>query len=322
MNITKLLQMVFVVTLNIWGFHASAQAVVNTDNLAVYKFQETKPVTIDTTKSYIKKFLPSETYDNLKISDSNIVYYVSDKDANTTFEHNQKTNDISFQRNFSRYLGAFVPNLPKTDAALKYANAFLEKNNLMPANPKELKVAHVGGLRTTSVLKTGKPGPVIDKLTTITFSRELNGIPVIGAGSKMIVNIGDNGEIVGVTKRWRELDKPTRLDASQIISQDEALKLASRQILSEFGQGSRFKILQTQLAYFDNNGTAIQPVFAFQTKIQLEDQALPPLEYVSVIPAMRKPVEELNLTKTDELALKYIQKDTSLVPSESWKDPD
>lgn len=317
MNIQKFLPLVLAVTCSAGFITNSAVAAVKTDDLVVYNFQRTEPATIDTTKSYLKQFLPNESADKLEIPETNIVRYVSARDVNTTLEHNVVTGDVSFNRNFNRYLGSFAPKLPATDTALKYARAFLEENKLLPQNPEELKVAHVGGLRTTSILSTGRPGPVVDKLVTLTYSRELNGVPVIGAGSKLVVNIGDSGEIIGVTKRWRELDKPTRLDAAEVLTEKEALELSKRQILSEFGEKSRVEVLQTQIVYFDNNGNTIQPVFAFQTKVQGADQKLPPVEYVSVVPAMRKPIEDLKLLDVDPQASKVILSGNSTIPGES-----
>jgi len=322
MNIQKLLPSLLVITLSTGFIASTAQAAVKTDNLFIYRFQQTEPATIDTSRSYLKQFLPTETTARLAIPEDNIVRYVSEKDVNTTFEHNVVTGDVNFSRNFSRYLGNFVPKLPTPDAAVKVATEFLKQNRLLPANPEELKVAHVGGLRTTSVLATGKPGPVVDKLVTISFARELNGVPVIGAGSKVIINVGDGGEIIGVSRRWRELDKPVRLTGNDILSEKEAVELSQRQILSEFGEKSRVEILQTQIAYFDNNGATLQPVFAFQTKVHLADQKLPAVDYVSVIPAMRKPIENLNLTQLDPAALKLIKAGDSGVLGESNRTSD
>ena len=322
MNIQKLLPLVLAVGFNMGMVSTSAQAAVNTDNLMVYTFQKTDVATIDATASYMKQFLPAESVDGIRFDDTDIVHYVSPKDTNTTFEHNLATGDLSFHRNFSRYMGDFIPKLPTGDKAVSIAESFLEKNKLLPSNREELKVDHIGGLRAASVLSNGRPGPVIDKLTTITFGRQLNGIPVIGAGSKMIIDIGDGGEIIGATKRWRELDKPTRLNTKEIISEKTALELAKRQIMSEFGDKSSIEILQTQIAYFDNNGSAIQPVFAFQARIQLEDRKLLPVEYVTVVPAMIKPIEELNLTKVDEEAVKLIESNDSTVPTEAGKGGD
>lgn len=320
MKLQNLIPSLFAIAMSA-GAISAAQAAVSTDNLVVYNFQKTEPATLDASQSYLKQFLPTESARLVKPEDG-IVRYVSEKDVNTTLEHNLSTGDVSFSRNFNRYLGSFVPKLPDGDSAVKIATAFLAQNKLSPANADELKVAHVGGLRTTSVLATGKPGPIVDKLVTISFARQLNGAPVIGAGSKFIVNIGDGGEVISVSRRWRELDKPTRLASSEILSEKEALELSNRQILSEFGDKSRVEVLQTQIAYFDNNGQTIQPVFAFQTKIQLADQKLPAVEYVSVIPAMRKPIEDLKLTQLDPSALRVIQSGNSTIPPESDKTSD
>jgi hypothetical protein len=297
------------------GIAGHSQAAVSTNGLVVYNFQKTEAATLSTSAVYQKQFLG--TGDRLAASEDGVVRYVSPRDVNTTLEHNLATGDISFNRNFSRYLGTFVPKLPSGDEAQKYAETFLANNRLLPANRDELKVAHIGGLRASSVLSTGKAGPVIDKLVTLTYSRQLNGLPVIGAGSKIIVNIGDSGEVISVTRRWRELDKPIALSSTEVLTESEAYDLVKRQILSEFGERSNFEVLQTQVAYFDNNGTSIQPVFAFQTKIQLADQKLPAVEYVGVIPAMRKPIEALNLTQNDPSALRVLQAGDSGAPGES-----
>jgi hypothetical protein len=312
MNIQKFIPVALTLAL---GIACHSQAAVSTKGLAVYNFQKTEIATLNTSAAYQKQFLG--TADRLATSADGVVRYVSPRDVNSTLEHNLATGDISFNRNFSRYLGTFVPKLPSADEAQKYAETFLADNRLLPANRDELKVAHVGGLRASSVLSTGKAGPVIDKLVTLTYSRQLNGVPVIGAGSKIIVNIGDSGEVIGVNRRWRELDKPVALSDTELLTESEAYDLIKRQILSEFGEKSRFEVLQTQVAYFDNNGTSIQPVFAFQTKIQLADQTLPAVDYVGVIPAMRKPIEALNLTQNDPSALRAIKAGDLGAPGET-----
>jgi hypothetical protein len=311
MKLQKFISVVIALTIAVI---ANADAAVNTKGLAVYSFQKTEPATLDTSAAYQKQFLG--TGDRLVASEDGIVRYVSARDVNTTLEHNLATGDISFNRNFSRYLGSFVPKLPAGDEAQKYAEGFLSANKLLPLNRDELKVAHIGGLRASSVLSDGKAGPTIDKLVTLTYSRQLNGVPVIGAGSKIIVNLGDSGEIVSVSRRWRELDKPIALSETELLTEAEAYDLVKRQILSEFGDRSSFEVLQTQIAYFDNNGTSVQPVFAFQTKIQPADQKLPAVEYVGVIPAMRKPIEALNLVANDPAALRTLKAGDSGAPGE------
>lgn len=322
MNIQKFIPLITAVVVALGMASSTVNAAIDTSNLMVYKFKETKPATIDTTRSYMKRFLPRDYIGEIEKTDSQILHYVSEKDVNTTFEHNLNTGDISFYRNFSRYIGDFVPKLPQGKESVRFAYEFLKENRLMPVNPRELKVAHIGGLRSNAVLKGGKRGPIIDKLKTITFSRQLNELPVIGAGSKLIVNVGDEGEIIGVTKRWRELSEPVRLNPKELISEREALGRAKRQILSEFGRNSEIEFEDIQVAYFDNNKRVIQPVFAFQVRVTLEDKNLEPLNYISIIPVMANPIEELNLTHVDDRALELIQGEGPTIPEESRKDSD
>jgi hypothetical protein len=299
-----------------------AHADMDTSNLSYYMVQNNEQTTVEKSISYMRRFLPKEDISKIKPSRDNFIHYVSEIDVNTTFEQNLVTGDIAFSRNFARYIGDFAPQLPDDDKAVQYAVDFLRDSRLLPANQDELKVSHVGGLRSNTVSKDGKPGPVIDKLKTVSFSRTLDGLPVIGSGSKMVVNLGDGGEVIGVIRRWRELDKPTRLDVAEVLTEDEALASLKKLILEEFGEDSRWDIINAQLAYYDNNGYAIQPVYAFQTKIQLADLKLPPIEYMGVVSAMRKPIEELNLTQVDDRALKLIQKADPSAPDESRKEND
>jgi hypothetical protein len=320
MNIKKLTSLA-IAAIASFGFAAANVEAATTPDLMVFKFRAIKPATIDTSTSYAKQFLPSGV-DTTLTSRSGVVRYVSSTDVNTTFEHNLVTGDISFNRNFSRYLGSFVPKLPGDDVVASYASRFLTSNKLMPENPAELKVAHIGGLRASSVLKGDVPGPIIDKLKTVTFSRQLEGLPVIGAGSKMIVNIGNGGEVIGVSKRWRELDKPTRVDPAQLLSEKEAIALSKKQILSEFGAKSVIRFVSTQVAYFDNNGQFIQPVFAFQTMVTLADRGVAPIEYVSIVPALRTPVETLNLLAIDAKGLELVQGEGHTIPPAAGKGSD
>lgn len=311
MNIQKFIPVVLILAM---GIAIDAEAAVSTKGLAVYSFQKTEPATLDNSLSYEKQFLG--TGDRVAASEDGIVRYVSAHDVNTTLEHNLATGDISFNRNFSRYLGTFVPKLPAGDEAQKYAESFLAANRLLPVNRDELKVAHIGGLRASTVSTDGKAGPTIDKLVTLTYSRQLNGVPVIGAGSKIIVNVGDSGEVISVSRRWRELDKPVALSDTEVLTEAEANDLIKRQIITEFGERATFEVLQTQIAYFDNNGSYVQPVFAFQTKIQPADQKLPAIEYVGVVPAMRKPVEALNLVANDPASFRTLKVGDSGAPGE------
>jgi hypothetical protein len=319
MNMHAIYSLTIATAFNLCFCITTAQADIDRSNIAYYKFQDTRVATIQATRSYMDRFLPKEKAVKLEPSEDNIVRYVSDNDVNTTLEHNLVTGDLSFNRKFSRYIGEFTPKLPDDEQAVEIAMAFLEENQLMPTRKEQLKVAHIGGLRSNIVDKDGNPGPVIDKLRTISFSRSLGNLPVIGAGSKVVVNIGDRGEVIGVIKRWRELSAPKYLKDNEILTEKEALKKLKAQIALEFGKESQWDIASQQLAYYDNNDSVIQPVYAYQTKIQLANSNIPPIDYIAIVPAMVKPIEDLNLMKTDDRALSLIQHGNPAVPNENTR---
>ncbi|MDO9104642.1 MAG: hypothetical protein Q7U57_06735 [Methylovulum sp.] len=324
MNAKKLISTLLLVAGNTGFIGSQALAATTTENLFLYSFEETPVLDVDTSKSLMKQFLDGESADRLVPSLDKTVRYVSPKDPNTTFEHNLNTGDIRFHRNFARYLGDFKPELPSTEEALKAAEMFLEENKLLPSNQAELKIAHIGGLRATSVIDGKQAGPIIDKLITLNYAREINGLPVIGPGSKILVDIGEKGEVLSLTRHWRELSpKARQISPEETFSLDEAQRLAKIQISKEFGKRATFELLGSQTAYFDNNGRLLQPVYAFQAKVFLPDQQTEAFEYISVIPVLRKSPELLNLTKLDPKALRtIISTDETTLPGGTTRKPD
>lgn len=281
-------------------------------DLALYQFARTPVKTVDNTLSSMKQFI-GETPTAVKADADNTVRFVSDKDVNTTFEQNLATGDLRFQRNFAAYLGDFKPALPAPDEAVKIAQTFLAANGLHAANERELTVAHIGGLRASSMIGD-KPGPVIDKLVTVNFARQVNGLPVIGPGSKMVVNIGNKGEIIGLIRHWRELAGSKKVSGAETYSEEEAKRLALAQMSKEFGSSSEFEILQSKIAYYDNNGIYLQPVYAFETRV-VNHELGDTFNYVSVVPAMINAPEALNLRQTEQVAKDLISRNENVKPS-------
>src|SRR5204863_7275642 len=132
-------------------------------------------------------------------------YYVSKDDVTETFENDLNTGNFTFNRSMRQYLGDNAPQLPGKDEAVRLAEEFLNKNGLMARNRNELTLVHFGGLRASSVIDGKTAGPIIDKLVTVTYGRKIDDLPVVGPGSKVVVNLGNKGEVMGAIYRWREL---------------------------------------------------------------------------------------------------------------------
>lgn len=274
----------------------------------VYEFEKTAALNADNTRKLVSEFLGNQPTTDLFVSkEDNIAYFVSPTDVNTTLEQDLNNGNIAFSKLTQAYLGDLKPQLPSARDATSIGEKFLKDKGLFPKDPGELKLVHTGGVRA----QTAK-GPVIDKLVTLTYARVVDSMQVIGAGSKIVVNIGDKGEVVGLIRRWRELNKGARKEVKpeEMITREEATALAKRQIAQEFGEKTGYDFKEIRKSYYDNNGGILQPVYVFETVITLrspDKTQIPPAPYLCVIPLLKQSPEPLNLTKVDPRAKEMIR---------------
>jgi hypothetical protein len=281
------------------------------ETVYLYTFESTAPTSPDDSKRLVEKFMGARDLSDLYKSDENIVYYVSKDDVSETFEQDLNNGNITFNKSMKKYTGDYVPQLPNREEAIKMAEEFLNKNGLQPRSRDELRLAHFGGLRSSSVIDGKKSGPVIDELLTLTYGRTIDNLPVMGPGSKIVINVGDKGEVMGLIRRWRELSAASRkqVQPEELISQREAEALARQQIMSEFGQNTAYQILGSGQVYYDNNGKILQPVYVFEATINIpsREKNIKPVNYLCVIPMLKNSPEPLNLTFIDPRAKEAIK---------------
>ena len=293
----------------------------------IYTFEQTSPLTIDNTKGLIEQFIGEKNPINIVKSDENKVYFTSNADLNDNLEQDLNTGNFTFNKGFSKYMGNYTPKLPTSKEAIKIVDDFLVAQKLAPRHKEELQLLHEGGWRATTT-DGKKPGVIVDKLLKLTYGRVLDSLPVIGAGSKIIVKVGEGGAIIGMIRRWRELNLSTKkqVETTEMITQEAAETLAKEQILKEFGERATFKVNSVSKAYYDNNGTVLQPVYSFETTINLGDKKIEPINYLCVIPLLKNSPEPLNLTKVAPQARELIrnvqkgQKDSLDVLRQKTKD--
>ena len=267
-------------------------------------------VNMDTFKSMVQNFNGKVNgYFRTDSAGSN-VYYVDDKN-DTYLEQNLLNGNLSFNIGMKNYLGDFKPDLPSENQLQDISIEFLNKNDLMPKVKDEFHIIHSGGLRSDAVNGQG----VIDKMRTLTFGRTIDDIPVIGSGSKIVVNIGNKGEITGFIRKWREinLDKKRSIKTEEMISQKEAESNFRNIVASEFEKDAKATIKNIKLVYYDGDGRFIQPVYGIESSvtIKLADNLSNTIQYLAIVPALKNPPEKIDLREVSKDALRLIQKSSN-----------
>ena len=179
-----------------------------------------------------------------------------------------ETGYLSFTRGMADQIDDKPGNLPSDDKAVEIAHDFLRNNNLWPGNSEEMVLGRIGRVHSTSFdPTTGRKGPVRDQMLTVYLARQIDDIPVIGSGSKMIVRIGDGGEVVGGARRWVELGRGRRLRAEDLRSISELMKDIQIFLSQEMNEAQRIEIIQFALVYYDNGGKYIQPALGYEANV-------------------------------------------------------
>lgn len=278
----------------------------------VYTFEKTDPLTTGDSKKMITQYMGIANPHELTVnSDEHIAYYVADEDLNITFEQDLNNGNFEFSKITKAYLDNDALKLPSEDEAIRIAKEYLKTNGIAAKNDGEIRLVHSGGIRSQSIANGNQAGPIIDKVRTLTYGRIIDSLPVIGAGSKIIIQIGDKGQVLGVTRKWRELKAAGKkeIKPEEMITVKEAEEMAKRQIISEFGANAGFEIKGTQRSYYDGNGNILQPVWAFNTLINLnnQDRSIQPVKYLCIIPMLKNSPEPIKLTTVDPKAKDMIR---------------
>ncbi len=108
------------------------------------------------------------------------------------------------------------PVLPSKVEAERIATEYLSSKGLLP---EDAKVERIFVNQQQEVWKQGlvKPVKVFDITLAVRYNRNINGIPIYG--DEFVVFIGDNGEVVGILKSWRDI---TQYDSAKMKTPAQA----------------------------------------------------------------------------------------------------
>lgn len=191
--------------------------------------------------------------------------WLSDNAQLSMLEIDQLTGAIIFNGKEARD-GALqtTPNLPDSKVAPQRARQHLKALKLLPSNVKDMVVAHVGGESMAVVDEKGVT-TTYEKLRVVRFGREIDGIPVQGPGSRIIVSLGKGGQLAGLIWDWAELQSASRIqERAKTISRKEARDTMLKRIAAVSDEAKEVMVTQVKLVFFDDDQGVIEPAYHVQ----------------------------------------------------------
>lgn len=232
-----------------------------------------------------------------EIDDRKRQFVVKDRDRVLEVFKQPGTGYLRFSDNAKLGIEKEAKNLPSEDSATARAKEFLMANGLLPEN------TFFAGVGYYEFRKCDSDGKIIvqgKSAITIGFGFRIGEIKVEGPGAKAGVVFGEEGEIIGVSKIWREIESDKE---RKIITPEEAFgafkKRWPREAVS--GQLERAKIKtevnikEVYVAYYAEPGCVpqnyIEPVYVFkgnyQTSSKIGKQEIKESDYfIIIIPAI------------------------------------
>ena len=145
------------------------------------------------------------------VSDDKFTGWVDKADPSSLILQDMSNGNISFSNRMTEFVSMEKVSLPGKEQTQELALGFLKEMELLPLDfSTNGKLLHIGGLFAQDLVND-ELSEISQKLVTYHFGRELNGVPVMGGGSKVIVEIGHQGAIVNVNKKWSPVKLKTLL---------------------------------------------------------------------------------------------------------------
>lgn len=191
--------------------------------------------------------------------------FTSVNDPSAVFDIDQKNGSFLLNFGLGKYTAEeSTSNLPSVQAAPELARKYLSETGNMPKNSNEMLVAHVGGL-DMSVSKEGKSTGAYKKLVTVQFSRKLNGLPVQGPGSRIVMHLGENGNLTGMIRNWPQVEarkiQPAELKSDELIRKD-----IRSQLCALTGHSEKNTDQKSTIVLFDDGRGVIEPALFVTAK--------------------------------------------------------
>ncbi|MFZ3059715.1 MAG: hypothetical protein WA102_08240 [Candidatus Methanoperedens sp.] len=186
------------------------------------------------------------------------------KNGNEHFGIDASSNAITYAKNDKVMKPS--ASLPPESEAIKIAQEFLKSHSITLNDASiETETIYLNKLN----VETNQILDKIPMMVQVKFRRNINGMPVVGPGGKVIVDVGNNGEPIYLFKNWRQLEPA---GTSGIIPFSRAVEKLSRLEVKDVPVTplKSIEIVGAKLGYYEADSTEEQkvytPVWIFDVK--------------------------------------------------------
>lgn len=211
-------------------------------------------------------------------------------DTSIAFQFEPTTGDLSFQVDPAGIDElADTPGLPTGQDAVRRALQHLQGLDLLPKDPRQLVVRHIGGERMAHF--DGETTQDFAKVTMVHFGRRLGGFEVGGPGSKIVVGLGENGRLVSLVRRWQELDL-VQGSAERMLPSEKVGPMTQQDLARTHEKAMKIEAGTPELGFYDDGKGRIEPAWFTQAKVSHDPevhafaQSGEVLDALSVVPAL------------------------------------
>ncbi len=233
-------------------------------------------------------------------------FFHSASDPTAMLHVDTLTRSILFSKGTGDIGGAeSTPALPTKEDAPALARTLLNELELAPAAAQEMIVEHVGGL-SMGVQSPDGEQQIFEKLRTVRFGRELGGQRVVGRGSRVVVQLGESGEMRGIVHRWNEVVANSIAPEAK-LSAPEVRQMIRERLDSAASHAKSVEFTSAEVVLYDDGLGVVEPVIrvevqltiATETKDEkgdaLQRDIVNPLDFF--VPILRNPKADLPFVK-------------------------
>jgi len=182
-------------------------------------------------------------------------------------------------------------------AALELASKKLAALQLIPSDASSVTPKQVVMLSKTRI-DQNKESVSQDLLQTVVFERTINKIPVLDPGSNLTLDLGNQGQVVGLSRNWNQL-LPTTLKA-KLRSQTDIYDEIESTLKQRFVGAAEVRVDQPRLIYYGENRKYVQPAYFYSAEVISRNNAVNNIYYAGVVQAAANSPEPFTFQKREK----------------------